>query len=46
MARLKPADFDAQPAVISSRKIIPVGVSITIEEIETKDGGRWYRRGA
>lgn len=43
MANLNPVDFDAQLAVIASRKIIPAGGSITIKEIATKDGGRWYR---
>jgi len=42
MANLNPADSNAQLAVIASRKIIPGGGSITIKEIATKDGGRWY----
>ena len=42
MANLNPPDFDTQLAVIASRKIIPAGGSITIKEIATKDGGRWY----
>lgn len=42
VADLSPPDFDAQVAVIASRKVIPVGGSITIKELATKDSGRWY----
>lgn len=42
MANLNPADFDAQLAVVASRKIIPAGGSIMIKKTATKDGGRWY----
>ena len=43
MAELNPDGFDAQLKVIASRKAVPAGGSITINEISMKDGDRWYR---